>query len=162
MDGQTEAEDLDTKVTSPADSEPEAAAEAKTPTAAEKKAVEPTAHSAESPQKAKGSIVLQNVERLKQEQAELRLQRKKINAELRNATKTKARLKKRARLLSNSDLLEVLQLRQQEKEAKESPAPAAGEPTAADKVTNAQSTAASSGDKSSPLKQKPIEDRFDQ
>ena len=57
------------------------------------------------------SVVHKNVERLKQEQTTLRADKKRITAELRNATKTKSRLKKRAKMLSDNDLLEVIQLR---------------------------------------------------
>jgi hypothetical protein len=53
--------------------------------------------------------------RLKLEQDAIRISRKKIAKELQNATKRKQRLKKRAKQLSDTDLLAVLQLRASEK-----------------------------------------------
>lgn len=52
------------------------------------------------------------IRRLKAEQQELRTKRKQVAAELRNASRRASRLKKRARQLTDADLLEVLRMRQ--------------------------------------------------
>ena len=70
-----------------------------------------------------------SIERLQEEQARLRADRKQVAQELKNASKRKSRLRKRARQLSNDDLVAVLLMRQTaEDEAESSPA----EPIAAD------------------------------
>jgi hypothetical protein len=61
---------------------------------------------------------------LKLEQDAVRLSRKKVAKELKNATKRKQRLKKRAKQLSDTDLLAVLQLRAAEKQTSGSTAAA--------------------------------------
>ena len=61
------------------------------------------------------SVILDNIARLKKEQAEIRAQRKRITQELKNAEKKRSRLKKKAKLLSDKDLLDVLHLRTVEK-----------------------------------------------
>ena len=67
----------------------------------------------------KQSTILAKVEKLKKEQATMRAARVKLTAELRNANKQKSRLKKRAKLLTDTDLLEVIHLRAGEKELRE-------------------------------------------
>jgi hypothetical protein len=83
---------------------------------------------------ASASRIHGEVQRLKLEQKKLRDERKRIAAELRNAEKKRMRLKSRAQKLSDSDLLAVIQLRRDEKAAKDeqgasSTAAAAGEQT---------------------------------
>ena len=57
------------------------------------------------------------IKRLKSEQDAVRADRKRVTKELKNAQKRKQRLKKRAKQLSNEDLVSVLQLRAAEKPA---------------------------------------------
>ena len=57
------------------------------------------------------------IARLKREQDEVRASRKRVTKELKNAQKRKQRLKKRAKQLSDTDLVSVLQLRASEKAA---------------------------------------------
>ena len=52
---------------------------------------------------------------LREEQLRMRADRKRVQKELKNALKRKRRLKERARQLNNSDLVEVLLMRQAEK-----------------------------------------------
>ena len=59
--------------------------------------------------------ILPEIQRLKQEQKALQEQKKAIQKDLRNAERRRSRLKKRARQLSDEDLVAVFQLRQQEK-----------------------------------------------
>lgn len=54
---------------------------------------------------------------LKKEQDALRAAKKKISKDLRNAVKRRSRLKKRARQLSDADLLQVLKLRSEDRAA---------------------------------------------
>ncbi len=51
------------------------------------------------------------IDALRQEQAELKKKRKKISADLKNAERKRNRLKKRARLLSDVDLVQVVLMR---------------------------------------------------
>ena len=69
-----------------------------------------------------------SIERLKEEQARLRADRKRVAKELRNASKRKSRLRKRARQLSNDDLVPVLLMRKntEEEESTTTEAVAAG------------------------------------
>ena len=64
--------------------------------------------------------LIQGIERLKKEQAALRAQRKRVARELKNAEKRRTRLKKRARNLSDGDLLAVLQMRDTQPEQAQS------------------------------------------
>jgi hypothetical protein len=57
------------------------------------------------------------IARLKGEQDAVRADRKRVSKELKNAQKRKQRLKKRAKQLSDTDLVSVLQLRASEKAA---------------------------------------------
>ena len=72
--------------------------------------VEPTATSftATSP-------ILMNVLRLKEEQAALRKERARLAQELKNAERRRKRLKGRAKLLTDAELMAVINLRQDEK-----------------------------------------------
>lgn len=62
--------------------------------------------------------ILPEIVRLKNEQKALMAQKKKVQKELKNAEKRRNRLKKRARLLTDDDLIAVVSLRTQEKAAK--------------------------------------------
>ena len=69
---------------------------------------------------------------MKDEQGKLKAEKAKVNKELKVMEKKRCRLKKRARQLSDGDLLEVLHMRKTSKEEKEDAAAAAsGEPRAA-------------------------------
>jgi hypothetical protein len=57
------------------------------------------------------SELLASIERLKTEQNALRSERKRVAKELKTMEKKKSRLKKRARQLSDADLLQVLMMR---------------------------------------------------
>ena len=58
--------------------------------------------------------VTSDIENLIETQKAMRLERKKVAQELRNAQKKRARLKQRARLLSTEDLLTVVALREKD------------------------------------------------
>ena len=62
----------------------------------------------------------------------MRADRKRVAKELRNASKRKTRLRKRARQLSNDDLLAVLVMRQNTEEEQATTADAAGEVVASE------------------------------
>ena len=53
-----------------------------------------------------------NIAKLKQEAAALKAEKMKVGKALRNAEKKRARLKRKARELTDSDLLQVLKLRE--------------------------------------------------
>ena len=78
--------------------------------------------------------LLTGIARLKAEQAKLRADRKRVTKELKNAEKRRVRLRKRARQLSDNDLLAVLQMR-------ETSAAQASEAAAAPGSSNASSPA---------------------
>ena len=78
------------------------------------------------------SVIVDNIARLKKEQAEIRAQRKRITQELKNAEKKRSRLKKKAKLLSDKDLLDVLHLRSVEKGDKQTTGAEGGNHTSAD------------------------------
>ena len=65
------------------------------------------------------STIHSNVQRLKAEQKRLREDKKRVATELRNAEKKRQRLKHRAVKLSDADLLAVIQLRRDEKAARD-------------------------------------------
>ena len=56
--------------------------------------------------------LLSGIAKLKEEQANLRAERKRVAKELKNAEKRRKRLRKRARQLSDQDLVAVLQMRE--------------------------------------------------
>ena len=58
-----------------------------------------------------GSELLESIERLKKQQRDLKTEKKRIGKQLKNAEKRRGRLRKKAKLLSDQDLLEVLQMR---------------------------------------------------
>ena len=64
---------------------------------------------------AKGKSIVDEINALKEEQKAARDAKKKITKELRNAEKRRNRLKKRAKQLSDADLLAVMSLRVHEK-----------------------------------------------
>jgi hypothetical protein len=72
---------------------------------------------AESTGPAGGEQLTDAIARLKDEQDTARATRKRVTKELKNAQKRKQRLKKRAKQLSDTDLVSVLQLRASEKAA---------------------------------------------
>ena len=72
-----------------------------------------------------GSELLSGIARLKAEQKALRDERKRVSKELRNAEKKRQRLKRKAKELTDKDLLEVLELRAVTRSAKSSAASAA-------------------------------------
>lgn len=57
--------------------------------------------------------LLAQIQKLKQDQADARKVRQKIAKDLRNAQRRKRRLKTRARMLTNDDLVAVLLMRQE-------------------------------------------------
>lgn len=75
--------------------------------------------------------LLQGIARLKAEQAGLRSERKRVSKELKNAEKRRTRLRKRARQLSDSDLVAVLQMRESDSTARSSEGSAAAASSAA-------------------------------
>ena len=74
-----------------------------------------TAASAPWPLSDKGKSIVDEINALKAEQRAARDAKKKISKDLRNAEKRRQRLKKRAKLLSDRDLLAVMSLRAHEK-----------------------------------------------
>ena len=69
------------------------------------------------------------IKAMKDEQSKLKADKAKVTKELKVMEKKRSRLKKRARQLSDGDLLEVLHMRKTSKvEKEEVPAPADGEP----------------------------------
>ena len=80
--------------------------------------------------------ILPEIMRLRMEQKALQDQRKQIQKDLKNAEKRRSRLKKRARQLTDEDLLAVFQLRKQEMDAKRekaaSAAASSGSPSGAE------------------------------
>ena len=72
-----------------------------------------------------GSKLLPEIQRLKAEQNALRVKKKQVAKELKNAERKRSRLKKRAKLLSDNDLVAVMMLRTAEK--KDTTLAAAGE-----------------------------------
>ena len=58
-----------------------------------------------------GETLLQHIERLRVEKKDLKAERVRLTKELKNATKRKTRLKKKARQLSDADLVAVMQMR---------------------------------------------------
>ena len=63
------------------------------------------------------STVNSDIERLLEEQKAARAEKKRVQNELKNAQRRRRRLKYKARLLSQDDLLQVMALRRQESEA---------------------------------------------
>ena len=80
--------------------------------------------------------ILPEIMRLRMEQKALQDQHKQIQKDLKNAEKRRSRLKKRARQLTDEDLLAVFQLRKQEMDAKRekaaSAAASSGSPSGAE------------------------------
>ena len=91
-------------------------------------------------EKETGQELLNAIADLKQQQATLGAQKKKVSKELRNAEKKKTRLKKKARQLSDKDLVTVLQMRQAQLE-ESSPD---SKPTAKEKAKKAKADAKAS------------------
>ena len=87
--------------------------------------------------------LLEKIERLKKEQQEARQRKKQLTKDLKNAEKRRARLRKRARQLSDVDLRELLRMRQTP--AEEEGAPAGEEQPAA---SSSATSPAGAGDNS--------------
>lgn len=68
--------------------------------------------------------LLAQIQKLKQDQADARKVRQKIAKDLRNAQRRKRRLKTRARMLTNDDLVAVLLMRQESGAAEDAEEPA--------------------------------------
>ena len=83
------------------------------------------AAAASASSKVGGSDLLGGIARLKAEQKALREERKRVTKELRNAEKKRQRLKRKAKELTDKDLLEVLELRAVSKTMKSTDASAA-------------------------------------
>ena len=60
-----------------------------------------------------------NIEKLKQEAQKLKAEKQKVNRALRNAEKKRSRLKRKARELTDADLLQVLKLREDEQSVRD-------------------------------------------
>lgn len=60
---------------------------------------------------ATGTNLLDQIAALKAEQKELRAKKKKVSQTLRNAERRRSRLRKKAKLLSDADLVDVLRMR---------------------------------------------------
>ena len=76
-------------------------------------------------EKAKESL-LNAIKRLKEEQASMKIAKRDLQRQLKNACKRRQRLKKRARQLTDADLIEVIHMRQSTVSDADT-----GEPTAA-------------------------------
>ena len=100
--------------------------------AGDKVSAAPAATSSDGAGESASSVILQNIARLKKEQADIRAQRAQVAKELKNAEKKRSRLKKKAKLLSDKDLLDVLHLRTVEKADKQTAAAAEDKDTSAD------------------------------
>ena len=72
------------------------------------------AEAAQTTKAAPGSLT-QQLEELKKKQAEMVAERKKVKQVLRNAERKKRRLKKKAKALTDDDLLAVMRLREKKK-----------------------------------------------
>ena len=110
-------------------------------------------HTAESPSRGNAALsalfegevsLTSQIEKIKQEQRELVKLKKTKAKEINNATRRKRRLKDKARLLTDADLVQIIKFRRDEQET-------AAQMDAASSET-ANSTAASCGDQTSPEK----------
>ena len=68
----------------------------------------------------KADELTEQILRLQNEEKEMRANKKRLQADLRNAKRKKTRLTKRAKLLTDSDLFQIMQMREAKK--KEDPA----------------------------------------
>ena len=85
-----------------------------------------------------------NIAALKEQAKELKTTKMQVNKALRNAEKKRARLKRKARELTDADLLQVIKLRQDEQSLKDEKTVSAEDPAAA-KATAGCVTAATAG-----------------
>ena len=76
---------------------------------------EPTAAGSSGPALDPGQSILSAISALKASQKRLREEKKALSRDLRNAERRRSRLKKRAKMLSDADLLAVISLRNHEK-----------------------------------------------
>ena len=96
--------------------EPAATAEAETTrTRVEAVSSEPTAASSSGRAFDPGQSLLSDISSLKEQQKKLREAKRNLSRDLRNAERRRSRLKKKAKMLSDSDLLAVISLRKHEK-----------------------------------------------
>jgi hypothetical protein len=79
--------------------------------AAASAAASPGGHRAPLVEPSANESLLDSIGRLKEQQAALRAERKKVAKDLRNAERRKNRLKRKARQLTDADLLQVMQMR---------------------------------------------------
>lgn len=92
------------------------------------------------------SQLLEDIAYLKKQQAELKQQRTQVRKELKNASRRRMRLKLRAKLLSDADLIAVMQLRKAEQCTKPKQAAVRGSDKDASKAASASAEpTASSG-----------------
>ena len=68
----------------------------------------------------KGDELTEQILRLQNEEKDMRTKKKRVQADLRNAKRKKSRLTKRAKQLTDSDLIHIMQMREAKK--KEDPA----------------------------------------
>ena len=162
MDGTSAAEKPVTETMNPSEAPATEEATSQRTSEGSRTPTEPTAQALSPASKMERSAVQMKVDRLKKQQAELRAAKKRITAELRNATKTKSRLKKRAKLLTDADLLEVIQLRRDEKAARAQGDADASEPTADSMEQQGSPATSSSASGSTSLPQQSIGERFDE
>ena len=63
----------------------------------------------------KGDELTEQILRLQNEEKEMRANKKRVQADLRNAKRKKSRLTKRAKQLTDSDLIQIMQMREAKK-----------------------------------------------
>ena len=59
----------------------------------------------------KSDDLLEAINRLKEEEGAVRAQRKRIRSKLKNAERRRARIRKKGKLLSDNDLVDVIKMR---------------------------------------------------
>lgn len=116
-------------VTSPVTEDEQKTVSAEAPPAAEPMDIEPTPECAQTG--ASGSALLSQIDNLKKEQKAARAARAKLSKDLRNAEKRRKRLKGKAKMLSETDLKEVLGMRATETTLKQVAASAKAQATTA-------------------------------
>ena len=99
----------------PAEREEDSSPRGSEPAAAQTSVMTSVAAASDAPAAILNSFdpILPQIEALKKEQAAIRAERKRVSNELRNMQKRRSRLKTRAKLLSDGDLVQVLQMRKQ-------------------------------------------------
>ena len=118
---------------------------------------EPTAAGSNGAAVDPGQSILSAISSLKAQQKQLREDKKALSRELRNAERRRSRLKKRAKQLSDSDLLAVISLRNHEKalgSAVQAESESDSESEGGDASTQPGQAAASSKAKASPKRRR--------